>query len=504
MEALLLYLLKANVIISLLFLAYVFLFRNEKSFAANRGFLLSALLLALLLPLAPSVSYFKPVKFPDYFGGIQAQGSAVNTTNATIHTVVAHQQLTNNGVVAGFFAHFTLLQLLMLVYLLVALFLLNRVIFQLFNLFFLYKSSRLYKGGGMVYCKHQKELAPFSFFKVLFFNPAFHYEQPEQIIIHEQVHIRQWHSVDVLLVELTGVLLWINPLMILVKRSIKLNLEYIADEEALKTGIDSKQYQFSILQHSVNLKAYPLTNLFTSSKIKKRIKMINQKKDPASHLYKYLLVLPLALMSYWLVNTAAARPSGNDIAINDSTPMKAFEGIYQNQDAPSAYFKVTISGNKLIAKRLDFKQQFILTRTGDLTFELPGVGGGRTQDVKFTKNEAGQVTEASVNGKHPWIKVKEYKPAVTVKLTPEQLKAVAGKYQLERNKHAFLTINAAGQSLTLKQLWDGKEITNFQPLTDHEFLNVKEAFDLKFVLDSSGKATKMIAFQTDVWDRVGD
>lgn len=504
METLLLYLLKANAIISLLFLAYLLLFRNEKTFAASRGFLLSALLLALVLPLAPSVSYFKPVKFPDYFGGMQVQDGAANTATTAVHTAVAHQHLVNNGAVAGFFAHFTLIQLSMLVYLLVALFLLNRFIFQLFNLFFLYKSSRVYKGGKMIYCEHQKQLAPFSFFKMLFINPSFHYEQPEQIIIHEQVHIRQWHSVDVLLAELAGVLLWINPIMILFKRSIKLNLEYIADEEALKTGIDSKQYQFSILRHSVNLKAYPLTNLFTSSKIKKRIKMINQKKNPASHLYKYLLVLPLALMSYWLVNTAAARPSGNDIAINDSTPMKDFEGIYQNQDSPSAYFKVTISGDKLIAQRLDFKQQFILTRTGDLTFEFPGADGEKTQDVKFTKNEAGQVSEASVNGKHPWIRVKEYKPVVTVKLTPEQLKAVTGKYQLERNKHAFLTINAAGQSLTLKQLWDGKEITNFQPLTDHEFLNVKEAFDLKFVLDSSGKATKMIAFQTDVWDRVGD
>ena len=99
-----------------------------------------------------------------------------------------------------------------------------------------------------------------------------------EIISHEKVHIQQWHSIDILFAELAHILLWVNPLMVYLKRCIKLNHEYIADGEVINSGVDKKDYQLSILQSSFKLQAHQLTNLYSSSKIKTRIKMMNLKK----------------------------------------------------------------------------------------------------------------------------------------------------------------------------------------------------------------------------------
>jgi beta-lactamase regulating signal transducer with metallopeptidase domain len=500
METLMLYLVKANVIFTILFGAYLLWLRGEKTFQANRAVLLLSLLLALALPFAPALQHIGNSAFPNYVAevnplkGILVAAPAVNGISA--HNAPA------NGFIQNLWTHFTVIDLLAGVYLLVVLVLLNKFIYQLVNLYFLYRSGKRYKAGRVIYCEHNKDLSPFSFFNVLFINPSGNYERVGDIIQHEKIHIRQGHSADVLFAEIAGILLWANPLVIYLKRYLKLNLEYIADEGVLSTGVDKKQYQLSILHNSVGFKSYPLTNLFSSSKLKNRIKMINQNRKP-SGLYKYLFVLPLVLVGYMLINPAAANSAGiKTFTAADGTPISAFEGIYQNQDSPSAYFRVTAVNNMLVAKRLDVSQEFTLKRTADLAFEFPGEQQNQVMHVVFTKNDSGQVTQASVEGRHPWIKVNEYKPVVVVTLSPEQLKAVEGKYQFESNKNAFLTITAGNNSLTMTTLWDGKKKEDLVPLSDHEFLNIQEAFDLKFVKDGSGKVIKMIAYTSDMWDKV--
>lgn len=500
MESLMVYLVKANVLFTILFLAYILLLKNEKTFNANRGFLLSALVMSVLLPLLPVVNFVSKGGFPDYVTAASPVQLVIKQSPWPDPVHLGHQVSQSHGFISNLFSVAGISGLLTLVYLLVAFILLNRFIWQLYNLFALYKAGKSYRAGDVIYCEHNRKLSPFSFFKILFINPHTGHRELDQIIAHEKIHIRQWHSVDVLFTEMVGILLWLNPVTIWFKRYTKLNLEYIADAGVLSTGIDKKQYQLSLLYSSVGEKAYPLTNLFNSSKLKLRIKMINQSKKTGW--YKYLLVLPLVLVGYLLINPNTASSANVKVFTSDDTPMKAFEGIYQNKDQPSAYVQMTAAGSTLIVKRLDFPQQYTLKRTADLTFELPGMKAGESLQVTFTKNDAGEIAEVRVGEKTPWVKVKEYKPAVVVTLTPGQLKAVEGKYQFESNKKAFLTITANGNSITMNTLWDGKKKENLVPLSDHEFLNIEEAFDLKFVKDSSGKVVKMIAYKTDQWDKV--
>jgi hypothetical protein len=159
------------------------------------------------------------------------------------------------------------------------------------------------------YCEHKENITPFSFFSFLVINKSqFTDAQFLQICTHEKVHIRQWHTIDLLICEMIHILLWLNPIMPLLKRSVKLNLEYLADEEVLNSGYDKKTYQLNILYSCLHRTAFPLTNLFSSSKLKLRIKMMNSKESPVAHLYKYALVVTIVLTSYFLIQPLGVEP----------------------------------------------------------------------------------------------------------------------------------------------------------------------------------------------------
>ncbi len=501
METLMWYLVKVNVIFTILFTAYFFLFKNEKAFYLNRAFLLSSIFLSLLLPLIPAIHVASAGAFPNYVTGINPLKNILGAVPAVQNVSLTGTGLAARGFSAGIFSHITAIQGLMGIYLVVALVLLNKFIYQLLNLYFLFKRSNSYKGGATIYCEHNQEVLPFSFFNILFINPNSNYHQLAQIIEHEKVHIRQWHSLDILLAEVFSIVTWINPLALLLKRYNRLNLEYIADREVLNTGADKKQYQLSILQNSINPNAYPLTNLFSSSKIKLRIKMINQSK-PTRKLYKYLFVLPLVLISYLLVNPFTASSARIKISATDDTPLTAFEGIYQNHDAPTAYFKVTAVNNTLVANRLDYKQQYVLSRTSEFAFETTDPENNKKMIITFSKNDAGAISQARVGDLTPWIKVNAYKPIDQVKLRPALLKQFEGKYQFEAKPEAFLTITSNGTGLVLKQLWDGKEISTFVPTSTLDFIYLKDAMPLRFVKDDNGNVIKMYAFSKDAWNKV--
>ena len=127
-------------------------------------------------------------------------------------------------------------------------------------------------------------------------NPSLHNEQEtDQILTHENTHARQRHSLDVLMSELMTILFWINPAAWLLKREIRHNLEFLADNSVIQSGIDSKSYQYHLLQLSYQIPENQLMNRFNISPLKKRITMMNQQKTKKAGILKYSLIVPLAL-----------------------------------------------------------------------------------------------------------------------------------------------------------------------------------------------------------------
>ncbi|HEY9000149.1 MAG TPA: hypothetical protein VIM89_02265 [Mucilaginibacter sp.] len=225
------------------------------------------------------------------------------------------------------------------------------------------------------------------------------------------------------------------------------------------------------------------------------------KKNLPGKLAIVLVVLALVVSNCFSISPADATTISTSRFAE--TPLSAFEGIYQNKVNTFSYFKITVAGTTLLAKQMDGDKQIVLTRKSEFGFEMKDDDGDETIPVTFSKNDAGAITGALVGDKDQWIKVKEYIPVKEVTLTAAQLKAFEGKYKFEERDDAYLQITATSTGLTLKQLWDNREF-NFIAISDVDFLNKQAAFPLKFTKDGSGKVTKVLAFNRDLWDKVNE
>lgn len=122
----------------------------------------------------------------------------------------------------------------------------------------------------------------------------------EMILTHEQVHIQQKHSFDMLIIQLIRSAFWMNPLLRYFQKDIEVNLEYIVDEQ-LQTQFDSKTYQLSLLSfHSETSQLF--VNSF-NSQLKKRILQINSKKSNPMKKLKMILAAPAIVAFFTLFQT---------------------------------------------------------------------------------------------------------------------------------------------------------------------------------------------------------
>jgi hypothetical protein len=141
-----------------------------------------------------------------------------------------------------------------------------------------------------------KDIVPFSFGKNIFFNPGKHTpEELRDIILHELVHVRQKHTLDVLFAELLCILNWYNPFAWMIRHAIRQNLEFIADREVIEQGIDTKEYQYLLLK-VVGYTDFRVASPFNLSPLKQRILMMNRSKTARIQLGRFLFVLPLLLV----------------------------------------------------------------------------------------------------------------------------------------------------------------------------------------------------------------
>ena len=156
---------------------------------------------------------------------------------------------------------------------------------------------------------------PFSFFHWIFIHPTSHTEDElSEILTHEQTHANQWHSIDVLVSEIVCIFCWFNPFAWLMKREIRTNLEYLADNRVLEPGHDSKAYQYHLLGLSHHKAAATIYNSFNVLPLKKRIKMMNKKRTREIGRTKYLMFLPLAALLMIISNIEAVARTTKEMA----------------------------------------------------------------------------------------------------------------------------------------------------------------------------------------------
>ncbi|PIB38690.1 hypothetical protein BFP75_15575 [Maribacter sp. 4G9] len=146
----------------------------------------------------------------------------------------------------------------------------------------------------------KEKLPPHTFFNYIFLNKN-KFESnaiPETVLIHEETHARQYHSLDVLIIEFLQVIFWFNPLIYLFKKSIKLNHEFLADSAVLKKEKGTSNYQNILLsylsQESLdNYQSPGIANAINYSSIKKRFTVMKKRTSKKSIVLRSFLLLPL-------------------------------------------------------------------------------------------------------------------------------------------------------------------------------------------------------------------
>ena len=135
---------------------------------------------------------------------------------------------------------------------------------------------------------------PFSFFShIVVGTRGMGGEEMRLVLAHENEHVRQRHSWDVLIVRLMCCVAWFNPFVWLMLGELRAVHEYQAD--ATVRGGESKDYLRLLYRQTIGLGYGHITNNFHSINLKKRITMMKRKKTRYGA-WKVLAALPVAAL----------------------------------------------------------------------------------------------------------------------------------------------------------------------------------------------------------------
>lgn len=280
------YFLKVNLALAILYICYRLLFRNDTFFRLRRAVLLSVYLIAFLYPLLDISIWLSTresvTEIVNYYSTILPLKTVVAADDTPLSTEADWLTIAESYMLLIYLAGITLLFL--------------RCIIELFTVIRLRLRSpkQLINGTTLYVLPSQEE--PYSFFGWIFASPESHTPQAlEEILVHEKTHVRQLHSIDVVLGEIVCILCWINPFAWLLKKEISSNHEYLADEQVMLAGYNKKEYQYHLigLEHP-EMAIAKLYNNFSVLPLKKRITMLNKKRTGRVGKVKYLTLLPLA------------------------------------------------------------------------------------------------------------------------------------------------------------------------------------------------------------------
>ena len=306
------FLLKASLILAVLWLFYRLFLEKESFFAANRIYLLGSILMVFILPF---ISLPELVKEQGLLTRMLERSPAIIANEPAYFPVqeetvsnspVDHSYKRNSEQIAPRRTHsWSLLDWTWAIYLFgVGVFVL-RLGSQLFLILArIVACPDQVQSVGYTIINSPDIKEPCSFFRYLFINPEqYEYETYEQILSHEEIHIRKFHSLDLLVAEIMTIFLWFFPLSWLMRKEVEKNLEYQTDELLLRERIVERSlYQMNLLKVATYRKPLTITTNYNQSLLKKRIHKMSAKKSNSHSYWKYAFVAPVLFSLAVLLN----------------------------------------------------------------------------------------------------------------------------------------------------------------------------------------------------------
>ena len=365
MDALLIYLLKASGVLAIFYLAYQLFLKKETFYYVNRHFLMVGIVTALTLPFVTITNYVEIAALPLNY--TLSESSLVGVPVTT--------------------PDWNMIDMIFTIYILGLGIFTTKFIIQILSLYKLIKSNKTKKQGRFYHVETHKNIAPFSFFNYIFYNPNL-YSQSEltAILKHEKAHSSQWHSLDVLLSHLMAIFTWINPFSWLYQSNIKQNLEFLADAKATEEVPSIKNYQYALLKVSANQFYTPIVNNFYNSLIKKRIVMLNKSKSNKRNILKVAFILPALAIFLVSFNTKEVY-----------VPMKPTLATPSNSVQNPQLIEIRIDKNTTDKELIDLKKD--LAKKG-IDFSYTVVHNSKKEIIEIsvdfaTTNDDGKIIRSS-------------------------------------------------------------------------------------------------------------
>jgi len=331
------YLFKFSACLLVFWLVYVLFLERQTMHRFKRFYLLGAMASALIIPMLTIIHYIEPVvrdvDFAPQFIPVESNFSEMPLQEPPF---------------------WNLEYVLWLIYGLGAFVFTIRFAINLFKMYRRISENETVNKRSLIYVLLEECRIPHSFFKYIFLSRLkFETETiPKEVLLHEETHAKQLHSIDIIAIEILQIVFWFNPLIYILKYHIKLNHEFLADLAVLNQGSDAKTYQNILLQFSSpdsyrSTDAYQLSSAINYSSIKKRFTVMKTQTSKTRIWVSGLLLLPIiAILFYSFAEKEYVEKENTDIAKSIQDELAKSESlnmiyINESQDILGIWFNET-------------------------------------------------------------------------------------------------------------------------------------------------------------------
>jgi beta-lactamase regulating signal transducer with metallopeptidase domain/thiol-disulfide isomerase/thioredoxin len=320
------YILKSSLSLLIIFGLYWFLLRKEKLFIFNRFFLVLSIVFSLIVPfinvqvnfqinqnLGKVITKFDnniPYKNSPYYIPVLS-----NPDSKPSQSTVSQSLYKSVNEVKP--SRINISKVLLILYISGVVLFLIRFLKNIFAIFQQKKTSEKinYEGHSIILIKYQ--INPYCFFNTIFINKKDYLNGniDKTLIEHELVHIRQFHSIDIVFIELIMTFYWFNPFLLLYNKAIRVNHEYLADNGVIRDYFDLKSYSEKLLSFIISNNKIPLTTGFNHSLTKKRLIMMTKSKS--NSIFSGLMIsLSLSLIFFFFIILSCNSSKTQSIKMN--------------------------------------------------------------------------------------------------------------------------------------------------------------------------------------------
>lgn len=345
------YLIESGICLFMFYLIFILLLKKETFFRANRFYLLITSVISMIIPLIKLHITHSPA-------------SRTYMVFLNEIAITAERSTETANYIAGN-------AVLPIIYITGFSWLLFRFITGLLRITRLKKISEPEKHENCTIWHTGRNISAFSFFRNIFINRDLkNSNKVDEMIAHEKIHIRQYHSVDITLIEIITIIQWFNPVVYLYKKSIKEIHEYLTDGKVIAQGFSLIKYQKLLLQQAIGEQFY-LVNNFNKSLTLKRLIMMKKKSKRIAQI-KMLAVIPIFTTAVILFSFSDDEAAASNVVLSDTREESTVETTTDN----------TIDGEEV----------FMIVE------EMPEFPGGETALRKYIAKNVEYPVEAKEEG----------------------------------------------------------------------------------------------------------